>query len=153
MRAIAGIFRKDGSPVEQKSIEDMLDKAASRGPDSSSILLERNVGFCHGLLITTPESIYESQPVTSSCKNYTITADARIDNRDELIDILDIDQKNQKKYCKPRIIHYGSVTDLTKGPGGSVADGASGRQGFGGPPDDKGGVEEEVNQLFFYLTN
>ena len=40
------------------------------------------------MLWTTPESLHERLPLTSVNGDFTITSDARIDNRDELIDTL-----------------------------------------------------------------
>lgn len=45
------------------------------------------------MLHTTPESLHERLPLTSRCGNYTITADARIDNRDELIPLLGLNDR------------------------------------------------------------
>ncbi len=51
--------------------------------------------------------------------------------------------KAKKRYLKPNLILYGTIAELTKGSGGSFADGGSTFQGFGdggpgAPPDDRG---------------
>jgi len=43
--------------------------------------------------------------------------------------------KAKKRYLKPNLILYGNIADLTKGPGGSFADGGSGLQGLNDPRD------------------
>ena len=58
---------------------------AHRGRDGSGIWSGASVAFGHRLLHTTPESVRETQPLTSSHSSSTIVADARLDNRDELI--------------------------------------------------------------------
>ena len=48
------------------------------------------VGLGHRLLCTTPESLHERLPLESSTGAHVITADVRLDNRDELIHQLDM---------------------------------------------------------------
>ena len=62
----------------------------NRGNDSKGIWLDSNVGIGHKMLWTTPESLYEKQPLVSKDSKLTIVADARIDNRDELFEKLAI---------------------------------------------------------------
>jgi asparagine synthase (glutamine-hydrolysing) len=50
------------------------------------------VGFGHRMLWTTPESLAEKLPKTDSVLGLAITADARLDNRDALMAILDVDE-------------------------------------------------------------
>jgi asparagine synthase (glutamine-hydrolysing) len=47
-------------------------------------------GFGHRMLWTTPESLVEKLPCTDATGDLVITADARIDNRDELVLVLDL---------------------------------------------------------------
>ena len=54
-----------------------------RGPDAQNIWIEGTVGFGHTLLRTTFESQHEKQPFSLDGKVW-ITADARVDGRDEL---------------------------------------------------------------------
>ncbi len=61
-----------------------------RGPDKSSVIKHNSVGLTHGMLFSTPESLFEVLPTPCLCDNLLITADIRIDNRDELIDKLTI---------------------------------------------------------------
>lgn len=82
MSAIAGIFHLDGQPVEPTDLRAMLGAMAHRGPDGSGMWVDDSVGLGHLMLWTTEESLEEQQPVRS--ERYTLVADARIDNRDEL---------------------------------------------------------------------
>ncbi len=85
MSGIAGIFRRDGGPAGESSIRNMVERIAHRGPDRNDVWSEGSVAFGHAMLWTTPESLSESLPFHDAASGLAITADARIDNRDELI--------------------------------------------------------------------
>lgn len=93
MSAITGIFYKDGGKVDPKAIKKMNDKLSHRGPDGSSVWCEGSVAFGHQMLWTTPESLHEKLPFHNEKAGLVITADARIDNRKELSEKLEIDDK------------------------------------------------------------
>lgn len=64
-------------------IDQMLRRIAHRGPNGQETWSEQGLAIGHQRLFTTPESVYEQFPLAhGSC---VITADARIDNRSELI--------------------------------------------------------------------
>jgi asparagine synthase (glutamine-hydrolysing) len=63
----------------------MLNILTHRGPDATGTWIDGNIGLGHRLLWTTPESLLEQQPLKSQTGELVLTADARIDNRDELI--------------------------------------------------------------------
>jgi asparagine synthase (glutamine-hydrolysing) len=88
MSGIAGIYYLDGRPVERTDVERMVDSISHRGPDGSGVWTDGSVGFGHRMLWTTPESLHEKLPLTNKTGDLTITADARIDNRDELFSTL-----------------------------------------------------------------
>jgi asparagine synthase (glutamine-hydrolysing) len=83
--AIAGIARLDGRPADAAVPARMLDRVHHRGPDGSGVWSDGWVAFGHGMLRTTPESTHERQPLASASGDLILTADARIDNRDELL--------------------------------------------------------------------
>jgi len=82
---IAGLFLRDGRPVENPALARMLQAINYRGPDGSSIWSEGALGLGHLMLCSTPESIEEKLPKSNETGRLVITADARIDNRDELL--------------------------------------------------------------------
>lgn len=90
MSGIAGIFHRDGRPVRQPDIQEMLSAIAFRGPDGQGTWTNDCIGLGHCILRTTPESVYETQPFINAGDDLVITADARIDNRDELISLLEL---------------------------------------------------------------
>ena len=85
MSGIVGVYYLDGRPVCQKDLEGMSLILAHRGPDCAGLWSEGAVGLGHRLLWTTPESLHEHLPMVSTSGNIVLTADARIDNRDQLI--------------------------------------------------------------------
>ena len=88
MSGICGIVCFDGKPVNKEEIQKMLNTMKNRKSDTEGIWTEGNVGLGHKMLWTTPESVYENQPLTSKDGDLIITVDARIDNREELLNIL-----------------------------------------------------------------
>ena len=90
MSGIVGIYHRTSEPVEPQFLSSMVEEIAHRGPDGIQIWHENNVGIGHLSLWTTPESMLEQMPQCDRLTDTTITADARIDNRDELIDLLDL---------------------------------------------------------------
>jgi len=84
MSGIVGILNLDGSPVDRRILGRMTDFMAYRGPDAQTIWAEGPVGFGHTMLRTTFEAEHERQPFTLDGKTW-ITADARIDGREQLV--------------------------------------------------------------------
>jgi asparagine synthase (glutamine-hydrolysing) len=85
---IAGILYLDGRTVLRKQLEQMNSIQAHRGSDGAGLWTEGSVGLAHRLLWTTPESLHERLPMVNTNSDIVLTADARIDNREELIDTL-----------------------------------------------------------------
>jgi asparagine synthase (glutamine-hydrolysing) len=101
---IFGIRYLDGRLLDREYLERMLDRLAHRGPDGAAIWCEGSVGCGHRMLWTTPESLLEKQPLTNQSGELTITADARIDNRDELIHVLSLDSSPPEKITDSQLI-------------------------------------------------
>lgn len=85
MSAIAGLFSRDGAGIDRAALQLMAGKLEHRGPDDSGLWCDGSVGLAHRMLWTTPESLSERMPASSRAGTSVLTADARIDNRDELI--------------------------------------------------------------------
>lgn len=79
-----GLWQLDGRPVDRAELARMTEALAHRGPDGSGVWLEESVGLGHRMLWTTPESLHEKLPAVGTGGRLVITADARIDNREEL---------------------------------------------------------------------
>jgi asparagine synthase (glutamine-hydrolysing) len=88
MSAILGVYHLDGRQSVGVELKRMVDTLAHRGPDGSGVWMEGSVGLGHRMLWTTPESVNERLPAVNKSGEFAITADARLDNRDELISLL-----------------------------------------------------------------
>lgn len=66
-----------------------------RGADRHGIWCGNAVALSHRLLVTTPESVTEVQPVVRSSPDLILVADARIDNREELVGLLRLPSGNR----------------------------------------------------------
>ncbi|MCB0173568.1 MAG: asparagine synthase (glutamine-hydrolyzing) [Anaerolineae bacterium] len=89
MSGIAGIFNRDGRPVEPELLTRMTDCIAHRGPDGINHWLAGPVGLGHAMLWTTPESLNEHQPLLDETGHLCLVLDGRVDNREELISALE----------------------------------------------------------------
>lgn len=93
MSAITGVLRFDGQAVHRDTVVQMVDTMPHRGQDGTGVWSEGEVGLGHGMFHTTTESLTEVLPLTSAAGTLVITADARIDNRDELIGLLGLNSR------------------------------------------------------------
>lgn len=87
MSGIIGVYNCDGV-VDCGVLRSMADALHHRGPDQNRIWSKGNIGFAHRMLCTTPESTEEKLPFYDPDSNLAITSDARLDNRDYLINAL-----------------------------------------------------------------
>ncbi|MCG6885597.1 MAG: hypothetical protein LJE74_00140 [Proteobacteria bacterium] len=92
MSGIFGIELRDGRPVEEAVLVSMGQSMAHRGPDGSGYWREGPLGMGHAMLCSTPESVNEALPFHDPATGLVITADARIDNREELAAKLGLDR-------------------------------------------------------------
>lgn len=88
MSGICGWISWDGAPVSESDLECMCRPVTYRGPDGIGTWLGAGAGLAHLALHITPESREEVQPLHDPKSGLVLVADARIDNRDELIPVL-----------------------------------------------------------------
>ena len=86
MSGIVGIVNLNSTPVDERLLRRMTASLAYRGPDAQQTWAHGSVGFGHTLLNTT-ESQHERQPASLDGEVW-ITADARVDGRDDLVEQL-----------------------------------------------------------------
>ena len=91
MSGICAILRLDGTPAETAALAPILAELAARGPDGSAICTDGPAALGHALLATTPEAVVEPMPLRHVGTGCLITADVRLDNRDNLIAALGLD--------------------------------------------------------------
>ena len=88
MSGICGQFNFNDAPVSDAELRAMSAMLEKRGPDASRLWRGGQVGLGHTLLATTPELESEIQPFVHAETGCVITADVRLDYRNELIDAL-----------------------------------------------------------------
>lgn len=103
MSGIAGVYYLDGRPASPGDLQRMVDIMAHRGLDGAGTWCEGSVGLVHRMLHDTPESLREKLPLKSESGDLAITADARIDNREELIEALRIERPHEE-LCDSELI-------------------------------------------------
>jgi asparagine synthase (glutamine-hydrolysing) len=98
MSGIVGIVNLDGAPVDRSLLEKMTDFMALRGPDARGIWVDGHIGFSHTMLRTTRESENEQQPCSLDGRVW-ITADARVDGRNDLVRLLTANGRDNVKHA------------------------------------------------------
>ena len=88
MSGIAGIYQLDGRPANSALLKQMASALAHRRPDAVRHWHDGPVALAHCMLYTTPESLHELQPLRDETGQLVITFDGRVDNRDELRELL-----------------------------------------------------------------
>jgi asparagine synthase (glutamine-hydrolysing) len=83
LSGIVGIYERSGAPVERGLLQALAHFLSFRGPDGRETWSQGAIGLGHTMLRTTRESQIELQPASLDGKLW-ITADARIDCREEL---------------------------------------------------------------------
>lgn len=85
MSAITGFVYPHPHPGGIDHLHQMVQSLSYRGPDGTNIWSQDQVGLGHCLLQTTPESRFETLPLRNASQTLVLTADARIDNRADLM--------------------------------------------------------------------
>lgn len=104
MSAIAGIYNLNGEPVSIEDAQRIM--SGLRKYPADDIQTWHNEGIflgCHAQWIT-PESVGERLPYHDVHRRLTITADAIIDNREELFERLSVDQVQRKNMPDSQLI-------------------------------------------------
>ena len=88
MSGFFGIFNRNGKNVTHETVDVLLDAMSYRDPDEADVRISGSVALGHGMLRNTPESGYEHLPLYDG--TYVLTMDARIDNREELAEEIEL---------------------------------------------------------------
>jgi asparagine synthase (glutamine-hydrolysing) len=104
MSAIAGIYHLNNEPINLEHGNRIM-KALEKFPADDVQVWNNDKVFlgCHAQWIT-PESLGEKLPYYDHERRLAITADAIIDNRDELFERLQIDRDRRKKITDSELI-------------------------------------------------
>ena len=84
MSGIVGIYHLDGRPADRELLQRMSAAIAHRGKDDCGMWVNGRIGMAHRMFHTTPESLFEKQPLTDEENQLCLVMDGRVDNRDEL---------------------------------------------------------------------
>lgn len=104
MSAIAGIYHLNKEPVPVEHIQGMMGALQKFPADDIQVLHRENLFLgCHAQWIT-PESIGEQLPFYDYERQLAITADAIIDNREELFERLQVEREDRKKITDSQLI-------------------------------------------------
>lgn len=102
MSAIFGIFDLEGRTLDTVWIKSMQDDLAHRGPDGQGLYQEDSLVLGHMLLQVTPESVYDRSPYEEG--GFVITANARLDEREALMDRLNIAPEERQTITDPLLL-------------------------------------------------
>ncbi len=83
MSGLCAVAHWHGPAPDRELLARMAAAAAHRGPDGVHTWLDGPIGLAHLALHVTPEDRLEQQPIED--ERHVLVADARIDNRDELL--------------------------------------------------------------------
>lgn len=104
MSAIACIYQSNKEPVSMEHINGIMGSLQQYPADNVQVWHKENVFLgCHAQWIT-PESVGEQLPYYDHEKQLVITADAIIDNRKELFDLLQVDYRMRKNLADSQLI-------------------------------------------------
>lgn len=87
MSAIGGIINFNGAPVDAELLSQLGENLQSYGPDGGFEVRQDSVGMVHRAFHTNLESRLERQPLINE-DGCILTWDGRLDNREELITLL-----------------------------------------------------------------
>lgn len=104
MSAVCGIFNIDGSIVSSEKASKMIDKLRIYPFDSTSVYLKNQIFLWCGIQHITLESRAEVIPVYDKNMGLALTADAIIDNREELFYIFNISKEESKSVTDSELI-------------------------------------------------
>ncbi|WP_136799772.1 asparagine synthase-related protein [Desulfosediminicola ganghwensis] len=88
---MSGIFatcNRNGQPIIEAKLDGVLSELSRWQPDDKGVWCNGSAALAHAMLWNTPESKLERLPDTLG--QLVITMDARLDNRQELADLLNI---------------------------------------------------------------
>ena len=100
MSGIAGMYDRSGASVDRTLLRSFAHFLSYCGPDGGETWADGSIGLVHAMLHTARESQIERQPISLDGQLW-ITADARIDCREELQTKLE----QQGRGAAPRALH------------------------------------------------
>src|SRR5947207_2950172 len=102
MSAIFGILDLNERQIDPAWVISMQEDLSHRGPDGQGLYHEDSLVLGNMLLQVTPESVYDQSPHEED--GLVITANARLDERGELMDKLNINHALREKITDPILL-------------------------------------------------
>ena len=96
MSAFGGIYNFNRAPVDEALLQWLGSRLNSRGPDGGLEVVLTSVGMVYRAFHTNEDSRRENQPLVSE-NNHLLAWNGRLDNREELIAMLDDDLKGNQE--------------------------------------------------------
>ncbi len=106
MSGICGIIEAPQKKVAEDHLAAMIRCLAHRGPDAQKTWSGQSAALGQLMLYTTTESLHEDLPWCHSESGLVITADLRIDNRQELLDALELKSEPDRIVPDSRIVLF-----------------------------------------------
>src|SRR6187401_1980041 len=103
MSGIAGLLRFDREPVNRPELERVANALRNHGPDRSHVVISGSVGLVHVLMRMTPEDQSDHQPHLGTSGSI-ITADIRLDNRDDMLGRIGLTPREAISWPDSRIL-------------------------------------------------
>lgn len=104
MSSIFGQLNFNKQPLTEENLI-LIEKTLNHWQaDTKGIWKSNNIGLGHLMLYNTPESLNEILPLYDNSSKLAITADARIDNRNDLFSKLDIAQPKRSMITDSELI-------------------------------------------------
>lgn len=104
MSGFCGIVRFDTGLVTNIEIESMLDTLEYCGQDAQGVWNDSKCGLGQKILWTTEESFYENTPITNTDETLVLASNARLDNRDELLEKFNLSEESANKITDSLLI-------------------------------------------------
>jgi len=90
MSGVCGLVRFDGGAVSLAELQRQTRAMAHLGPDKVEHWVDGSLGLAALLMRVTHEDAFDQQPLYDADTGLTLVSDARIDNREEVADLLGI---------------------------------------------------------------
>ncbi|WP_315836052.1 asparagine synthase-related protein [Bradyrhizobium prioriisuperbiae] len=103
MSGIAGLLRFDGAPVSPRELGRAANALRAHGPDRACTAISGPAGLAHVLMRMTPEDSFDRQPWRGA-SGAIITADLRLDNRDDLLALIGVPPADALSWPDARIL-------------------------------------------------
>ena len=121
MSAIAGLFHFYDDNVSIRDLERVANALRAHGPDRAGTTSIPGIGLVNVLMTMTPEDRFDRQPFRGPSGSI-ITADIRLDNRDEILEQLGVTPEQAAAWPNSRLVlsawekHGDDIWPTLRGP-------------------------------------